>query len=323
MYEYATAIGIDIGRTMIRTSLVRYGGEIISDYSYIFDSIPDKDGLVSKILEAVSKIRNEARNKKINPLCIGIAAKGFVNYREGIIYGPDQGIEGWRDVQLGKIISSETGLPVYVDNDAKLMAIAELFKGAGKGFQNIVFVALRSGIGGALIIDGKLYRGSDNAGGEIGQMSIDVSGEYSDKGIRGSLEYYASSVALVNDYLLLSGKIKEEEGKHGNKIRARDVFELSYKGDDHAKTAVRNNAHYVGAGLANLVSIFAPDLIILGGGMAMARDEYFNMVRDSLVSNTIEYCRQNVRIVKAKLGFHASLMGAGIYALTRLDGKYI
>ncbi|MEE4215662.1 MAG: ROK family protein, partial [Bacteroidales bacterium] len=304
MYEYATAIGIDIGRTMIRTSLVRYGGEIIADYSYTCDSIPGRDSLVSMILEAVSKIRNEAKNKRINPLCIGIAAKGFVNYREGIVYGPDQGVEGWRDVQLGKIISSETGLPAYVDNDAKLMAIAELFKGAGKGFDNIIFVALRSGIGGALIIDGKLYRGSDNAGGEIGQMSIDVSGEYSDKGIRGSLEYYASSVALVNDYLVLSGKIKEDPGKLYNNIRARDVFELSYKGDDHAKKAVRKNAGYVGAGLANMVSIFAPDLIILGGGMAMARDEYLEMIRESVVANTLEYCRQNVSIVRAKLGFH-------------------
>lgn len=323
MYKYATAIGIDIGRTMIRTSLVRYGGEIISDYSYTCDRITGRDSLVSMILEAVSKIRNEAKNKKINPLCIGIAAKGLVNYREGIIYGPDQGVEGWRDVHLGKIISSETGLPAYVDNDAKLMAIAELFKGAGKGFDNIIFVALRSGIGGALIIDGKLYRGSDNAGGEIGQMSIEVSGEYSDKGIRGSLEHYASSVALVNDYLVLSGKIKDGATNLKNSIRARDVFELSYKGDDQAKKAVRKNAGYVGAGLANMVSIFAPDLIILGGGMAMAREEYFEMVRKSVVSNTLEYCRQNVRIVRAKLGFHASLMGAGIYALTRLDGKQI
>lgn len=323
MYEYATAIGIDIGRTMIRTALVRYGGEIISDYSYIFDSIPVRDNLLSKILVAITKIRNEAKVKKLNPLCIGIAAKGFVNYRKGIIYGPDQGIEGWRDVHLAKIISSETGLPVYVDNDAKLMAIAELFKGAGEGYDNIIFVALRSGIGGALIIDGKLYRGSDNAGGEIGQMSIDVSGEYSDKGIRGSLEHYASSVALVNDYLELSGKKNDDYGTRENKIRARDVFELSYKGDDHAGTAVCNNARYVGAGLANLVSIFAPDLIILGGGMAMARDEYLDMIEESVVSSTLEYCRQNVRIVRAKLGFHASLMGAGIYALTRLDGKHI
>ncbi len=150
-----------------------------------------------------------------------------------------------------------------------------------------------------------------------------MSGEYSDKGIRGSLEYYASSVALVNDYLVLSGKIKEDPGKLNNNVRARDVFELSYKGDDHTKKAVRKNAGYVGAGLANMVSIFAPDLIILGGGMAMARDEYLEMIRESVVANTLEYCRQNVSIVRAKLGFHASLMGAGIYALTRLDGKQI
>jgi len=323
MYEYATAIGIDIGRTMIRTSLVRYGGKIISDFSYTFDEKPDRDSLISIIVNAVNNTRAEAKNQKINPLCIGIAAKGFINYREGIIYGPDQGIEGWKDVALGKLMSAETGLPVFIDNDANLMAIAEHFNGAGKGFGNIVFVALRSGIGGAIIIDGKLYRGSDNAGGEIGQMSIDMFGNYSDKGIRGSLEYFASSVALVRNYLVLSSQIQEGNGNMTDKISARDVFELSYEGDPHAKIAVRDNANYVGAGLANLISIFAPDIIILGGGMSMARDEYYQMIEESAASNTLEYTRRNVKIVRAKLGFNASLLGAGIYALTRLDGKHI
>jgi len=108
-----------------------------------------------------------------------------------------------------------------------------------------------------------------------------------------------------------------------DKLRARDIFELSYEGDPHAKIAVRDNANYVGAGLANLISIFSPDIIILGGGMAMAGNEYFDMIKESAASNTLEYCRRKVRIVRAKLGFHASLMGAGIYALTRLDGKHI
>jgi len=323
MYEYATAIGVDIGRTMIRTSLVRYGGKILSDFSYKYESIPDRDSLISMIIDAVVNTRAEAKIQKINPLCIGIAAKGFVNYREGIIYGPDQGIEGWKDVPLGKLISAETGLPAFIDNDANLMAIAEQYNGAGKGFDNIVFVALRSGIGGAIIIDGKLYRGSNNAGGEIGQMSIDMFGNYSDKGIRGSLEYFASSVALVRNYLVLSSQINEGAGNITDKIWARDVFELSYKGDHHAKMAVRDNANYVGAGLANLISIFSPDIIILGGGMAMARDEYYEMIEESAASNTLEYTRRDVKIVRAKLGFNASLLGAGIYALTRLDGKHI
>ncbi|MDT8400969.1 MAG: ROK family protein [Bacteroidales bacterium] len=323
MYEYATAIGVDIGRTMIRTSLVRYGGKILSDFSYNYNIVPDRESLIAMIIDAISRTRTEAGDQSLNPLCVGIAAKGFVNYLEGIIYGPDQGIAGWKDVPLASLVKEATGLPAFIDNDANLMAIAEHYNGAGQGYGNIIFVALRSGIGGAIIIDGKLYRGADNAGGEIGQMSLDMYGNYSDKGIRGSFEYFASSVALVRNYLAMSGQMNDGNENMTDKLRARDIFELSYEGDHHAKMAVRDNANYVGAGLANLISIFSPDIIILGGGMAMARDEYFEMITESAASNTLEYCRRNVKIVKAKLGFHASLMGAGIYALTRLDGKHI
>ncbi|MFO7853217.1 MAG: ROK family protein [Bacteroidota bacterium] len=323
MYEYATAIGLDIGRTMIHTALVRYGGKIIDDFSYKYDSIPDRDTLIKLVIEAVSQTRKEAAAHNVNPLCVGIAAKGLIDYRKGIIFGPDQGIDGWKDVPLGKLVSSETGLPVFLDNDANLMAIAEHYNGAARGFDNVIFVALRSGIGGAIIIEGKLYRGSDNAGGEIGQMSLDMFGQYSDKGIRGSFEYFASSVALVRNYLLMSGQIKNTKNEVKDKINARDIFELSYKGDHYAKMAIKDNAYYIGAGLANLISIFSPDIIILGGGMAMARDEYFDMIKDSASSNSLEFCRKNVRIVRAELGIHASLLGAAIYAMTRLDGKYI
>jgi len=323
MYEYATAIGLDLGRSMIRTAIIRYGGEILSDMSFSYNKVPDRKELITMITQALHKTRSEASSIKLNPLCVGIAAKGFIDFRNGIICGPDQGIKGWTDVPLGKIISKEIGLPVFLDNDANLMAIAEYYNGAAKGFNNVVFVALRSGIGGAIIINGMLYRGADNAGGELGQMSIDINGKYNEKGIKGSFEYYASSVALVNNYLLLSGQLKDDTSEINSKLRARDVFDLSYKGDKYATRAVSNNAAYIGAGLGNLISIFSPDIIVLGGGMAMAKDDYFEMIKNSAASNTLEFCRKNLKIVRAKLGFHASLQGAGIYALTRLDGKYI
>lgn len=323
MYKYATSIGIDIGQTMIRSAIVSYGGEVLADLSIKHERVKTSSELISHIISAVSKIRKEASAINLNPLCAGIAARGFVDYKKGVIKGPDQGISGWENVQLSKIVSSETGLPVFIDNDAKLMAIAEYHNGAARNYDNVVFVTLRSGIGGAVIIDGKLYRGADNAAGEIGQMSLDSFGQFSDKGIRGSFEYFASSVALVRNYLALSGQINEKGDMSNANIRARDIFELSYKGDIVAKKVVADNANYIGAGLANLISVFAPDAIILGGGMAMARDVYYDMIRESAFSNSLAFCRENVRIIRAKLGFNASLQGAGIFALTRLDGKHI
>lgn len=323
MYEFATAIGLDIGRTMIRSAIVRYGGEILFDYTSTFEKIPDKDELIKMVNSVILKLRAEAASQKLNPLCIGIAAKGFIDYRRGIIIGPDQGIKGWTDIHLSEILSRQNGLPVFIDNDANLMAIAEHYNGAARGFNNAVFVALRSGIGGAIIIDGKLYRGANNAGGEIGQMIIDISPGHTGKEIKGSLEKYASSDALVNDYIKKSDSKGIVMKKPVTSLRARDIFDLSYKGDHIAMQVVRDNAEYMGAGLASLVSVFAPDIIVLGGGMSMAKDDYLHMIINSTNANSLEFCRKDVKIVRAKLGFHSSLQGAGIYALTRLDGKYI
>lgn len=321
MYKFATAIGVDIGRTMLRTSLVRFNGEVIQDYSFRYSERPDRDKMISHIVAAIIKTRSEAASYNINPLCVGVSAKGFVDYENGVIIGPEQEISGWKNVELSKLVSRSVNLPVYVDNDANLMAIAEFHHGAAKGYNNIFFVALRSGIGGSIIIDRKLFRGTNNAAGELGQMSIDYSGPVSNKGVTGSLEDFASSVALVKSYLEISGQAEKEN--NNSLFRARDVFELSYKGDKHAVEAVAKNANYLGIGLANIISMFSPDIIVIGGGLAMARDEYIELIKKSAFSNSIEYCHKDVKIVRAGLGINSSLQGATLYALSRLDGKQI
>ncbi len=323
MYKYATSIGLDIGRSTIRTALVRYDNKLIESFNFPYDRILTREILLKNILESISITREKAKEHNINPICIGIAAKGFIDFVNGVVTGPDQGVDGWTDVPLSNIITKATGLPTYVDNDANLMAIAELACGVGTGFTNIIYVALRSGIGGAIIIDGKLYRGANNAGGEIGQISIDLNGPASRTGIKGSLEYFASSESLVQRYITLSGKENGRDKKRGQDMRAREVFYLSYEGDNDAVQAVSENASYVGAGLANLIGIFSPQIIILGGGMSLARNIYIDKIREKAYENSLEQCHKDVKIVRASLGNTASLHGASIFALTRIDGKQI
>jgi glucokinase len=256
----------------------------------------------------------------INPICIGTAAKGFIDHASGIVLGPDQGIRDWTNVPLAKIINQETGLPTYVGNDANMMTIAEHRFGAAKGYENILFVALRTGIGGGIIINGKLYRGVNNAGGEVGQMIINFNNEISDKGIRGSYEQFASASAVVRRY-------REEMRTAGldgeNLLSCREIFELSYTNSPIAVRVVKENAELVGIGLANLISIFAPEIIVLGGGMSEANDNYLAMIRKSAFDNSLENCRSEVKIERAHLGSTASLLGSAYYSMTRLAGKSI
>jgi glucokinase len=319
MFNHASAIGIDIGRNKIKIAIVKSRGEVISAKSYDLISQQTKDYIVSKLVEAIKDIRQSVAAEGINPICIGIAAKGFIDHQSGVVIGPDQGISGWTDVPLARIINQETGLPTYIGNDANMMTIAEHRFGAAKGYSNLVFVALRSGIGGGIIINGSLYRGVNNAGGEVGQMIINFENGISDKGIRGSYEHFASASAMIRRY-----NEETSSDKLGKKsLSCSEIFDLYYIGYPAAVKVVNENAFLVGIGLANLIAIFAPEIIVVGGGLSEAQDVYLNKIRESAFANSLENCRSAVRIERAHLGSAASLIGSGYYGMTRLAGKSV
>lgn len=319
MYKYATAIGADIGRLTIRVAVVRMGGEVLREESLPLKKKQDRKYVIDELTRAVTGIRKRIASDGLNPIAIGVSAKGFIDHEKGIILGPGQGIKEWKDVPLARILNRETGLPAFVGNDANLMTVAEQRFGVANGYDNVIFVALRTGIGGGIIINGRLYRGVNNAGGEIGQMIINFKGGLSETGIRGSFEHFASASALVRRYGEEKGLRKKDTGG----LSARDVFQLCYRKDPIAIKVVKENAALVGVGLANLITIFAPEMIVLGGGMAEARESYIKMVRKSAFANSLENCRREVRIERAALGPEAALTGAAYYSLIRLAGRNI
>jgi glucokinase len=320
MLNHASAIGIDIGRNSIKIAIVKISGEVIATKSYPLNPVQTREYIISKLLESIRDIRQSVAVEGINPICIGTAAKGFIDHTSGIVIGPDQGIRDWTNVPLAKIINQETGLPAYVGNDANMMTIAEHKFGAAKGYDNIVFIALRTGIGGGIIINGKLYRGVNNAGGEVGQMIINFENVISDKGIRGSYEHFASASAIVRRYQEETGATNLAKEKP---LTCREIFELSYTNSPVAVKVVKENAELVGIGLANLITIFAPEIIVVGGGMSEANDSYMAMIRESAFANSLENCRAEVIIERAHLGSSASLLGSAYYAMTKLAGKSI
>jgi len=318
MFIHSASIGVDIGHNTLKIAVVKISGEIIATKSYSLELKQSRDYLIGLLIEAVRTIRQLVAEDGINPICIGIAAKGFIDHRSGIIIGPDQGIENWKNVPLAKIVNKETGLPVFVGNDANMMTIAEHRFGAAIGFNNVIFVALRTGIGGGIIVNGKLYRGVNDAGGEFGQMIINLGNGVSDKGIRGSYEHLASASAVVRRFYEETGNNKVISKK---KLNCRDIFELSYAGVPEAVKVVKENAELVGIGLANLISVFAPEIIVVGGAMSEAHDGYMEMIRKSAFENSLENCRTNIRIEKGHLGVSGSLLGSAYFGMTRLAGK--
>ena len=320
MFKHAAAIGIDIGRYSLKIAVVKMDGEIVSVKPHPLKLKQSKDYIIETLFGAIREIRQTVAPEGINPICICTAAKGFIDHKSGVILGPDQGIKNWTNVPLARIVNQETGLPSYVGNDANMMTIAEHRFGVAKGFNNIIFVALRTGIGGGIIINGKLYRGVNNAGGEFGQMIIKYDNGISDKGIKGSYEHFASASAMVRRYYEEMGEPYDIDKKT---LKCKDIFELSYNNSPVAVRVVKENAEMVGVGLANLITIFAPEIIVLGGGMSEANDNYFTMIKKSAFANSLENCRSEVKIERAHLGSNASLLGSAYYGMIRLAGKSI
>lgn len=317
MYPHAAAIGVDIGRFSVRTAVVRYDGRLLLRESFPLSEKLTRRNIISSVESALWRTRELAAMHNINPLAVGIAAPGFIDHLNGIVFGPDHGIKGWKNVQLASIINSSSSLPVYVGNDANLMTIAEHQFGAARGYKHVIFIALRNGIGGGIIIDGKLYRGVNDTGGEVGMMMISIQRDEYGIDKTATLESVASAGAMVKRYLNAKG-VKED---NSNIMRARNIFDLCSAGDEVATHIVRENARFIGIGLANLVSIFAPEMIVLGGGMALAGKYYIDEIRRETFLNSLTYCSKGLKIEQASLGSDASVIGAAWYALSRLDGN--
>lgn len=318
MYPHAAAIGADIGRSAIRTAVVRYDGKIMLRESFPLPVKLTRHNIISSLQSSIWRTRELASASRINPLAVGLSVPGFIDHEHGIVLGPDHGVKGWRNVPLASLLQASTGFPVFAGNDANLMTIAEHRFGRAKGYRHVIFIALRRGIGGGIIIDGRLYRGVNNTGGEIGMMIINTcTCDETMKG-RGTLEEFASAGALVKRYLLACGK----DPSAAADLRAKTIFGLSAAGDSVAREVVDENARYVGIGLANIVSIFAPEIIVLGGGMALAGDHYINEIRRQTRINSLSWCSRGLKIERATLGDDAAVAGAAWYALERLDGRH-
>src|ERR671932_1973537 len=216
------------------------------------------------------------------------------------------------DVDLRAWMRERFGLPVGIDNDANAATIAEWVHGAGRGTRHMVMLTLGTGIGGGLIIDGKPYRGAVGAGAELGHMVIDLDGPPCQGACtgRGHLEALASGHAAT----------MAAREQFGPAVDAHRLVRLAAEGDSDAVALLAELGHRLGAGIASLVNIFNPELVVIGGGFSAAGDFLLEPARELVAREALSPARELVRIVRAELGTAAGLVGAGLVAFEALDG---
>jgi glucokinase len=230
---------------------------------------------------------------------IGAGSTGPIDPETGV-YGVVGTLPGWEGSPLAADLEREFGVPVAVENDADAAALGEAAWGAGRGSRSLIYVTISTGIGAGIILDGKLYRGARGAHPEIGHHVLDASGPVCYCGTNGCWESLASGPAM-------EAAMGEAQGE---KLSARRICELARQGDLLALKAVQREAHYLGLGLANLVTIFCPRTIVLGGGMMRSADLLLAPALDVVKRTCTQVPVENTSIVLAGLGTQTGLLGA-------------
>jgi len=296
--EYA--IGIDLGGTSIKYALVSKSGAMPFSGTLDTPASAGAEAVLDRIAEGIGQCRRFADDNGISPLGTGIGTPGIVSPDGRTVLGGAENICGWEGVDLAGGIERRTGLRTIASNDANAMAVGEWLFGAARGATDALFVTVGTGIGAAALIDGHMWRGYRGHGMEMGHITVNCDGEPCACGGRGCLEHYASTSALVRRYAELSGT--DADG--------REIVRLYLAGDPTAAQALSEHWSYLGHGIASMINVFSPQLVVVGGGISESGDFYFERLRRSVGAQVIDVCAANTRIVPAELGNRAGCLGS-------------
>ncbi len=315
MSEYV--IGLDLGGTKILSLCVDRDLNVIDQDLRETEADEGLDAVVGRMVESA---KAAAGDREIR--AVGLSTPGPAKVYEGIVTTPPN-LPGWRDVPLAKLISERMGLPAWIENDVNAGALAEHRLGAGRGKQHIVMIAPGTGIGGGLVLDGKLYRGASGGAGEVGHMQLDPRGPLCNCGRHGCLEVLASGSALNHHAREIAasepdGLVARIAAQENDEPDARILDMAASQGDESAMSAIMQAGMYFGSGLTNLIDIFNPEVIVVGGSLRKSALYYQTALSSAKVQAFPQHAA-DVEIVEAALGDEAPAIGAAIIAWEHLD----
>jgi len=311
-------VGVDLGGTNIVVGAMPLDGSRTHGVRSLpthadlgADRVVERIGqMIDDVIAATAAETGATRRQFIG---VGIGSPGPLDRERGIvIVTPNL---GWRDFPVRDRVSKRVGLPATLDNDANCATVGEWWRGAAIGARNVVGMTIGTGIGGGLILEGKLYHGASDVAGEVGHTTIDPTGRRCKCGNYGCLEAYASGPAIAERAreALAGGEaslLREMIGDDLARITARTVYDAATRGDPLAVEVVRETARFLGTGVANLLNIFNPDVVVLAGGVAAAGDALFEPLRAEVRRRAFRPAVDACRIVGGTLEGTAGVVGA-------------
>ncbi len=308
-------IGIDIGGTNIACGIVDEDCRIIASAKVKTNAPRPYEEILEAIKESVRAACAKAGISPSNAECIGIGCPGTCNRESGTVEYSNN--LGFVNAPVGRDIEEAFGLKTYLDNDANAAAFGEFVAGAAKGSRNAVVITLGTGVGSGIIIDGKIYSGSNFAGGEIGHTVIVADGLPCTCGRNGCFEAYSSATGLIRmtseaaalNPESLTARLIEQDGR----VSARTAYKAMKQGDETGKAITERYVKYLACGIANTINIFQPDILCIGGGVCNEGDTLLLPLKKQVAEQIYsKNSAKNTEIVICSLGNEAGIIGAAM-----------
>lgn len=301
-------LGVDIGGTTIKLGLFKRQGELLEKWEIKTRKEHQGRYILKDIVETLENKLSENNISKENVLGVGIGVPGPVKEDGTVLKCVNL---GWEIFNIVEQVNQLIKLPVRAGNDANVAALGEMWQGGGKGYKNIVMVTLGTGVGGGIVIDGKIIPGSHGAGGEIGHIKVsEDEKEYCGCGKKGCLEQYASATGIVNlankslNDINIKSKLREFES-----ISAKDIFDSAKAGDELASKLVDDFSVNLGKALANISCVIDPEVFVIGGGISKNGNDLIDNIANYFKENAFHASR-DTKFELAKLGNDAGIYGA-------------
>lgn len=307
-------IGVDLGGTNMRVGMVTSDGRMVHRLI-----LPTRVNLgLHKVVERIIKAIQEVINQTIAPgnqiKGIGIGSPGTIDIQSGIIISSPN-FPKWKQVPLKHMIEERLSIPTFMDNDANAFAFGEKWVGAGKEVQSLVCLTLGTGVGGGIILNGRIWHGADGMAAEIGHMTVLPDGLKCNCGNYGCLESYASASSIVRRVCnaIQSGKLTmvlDYAKDNLENITSDLVYQAALKGDELAIHIMNETATFLGIGIANLINLLNPEMIVVGGGLTNAWDIIYPVTLKEVQKRALSEVAKRVKIVRASLGDNSGIIGA-------------
>lgn len=312
-------IGIDLGGTKISGAISYKNGDVLDKYTIPTEASKGQEIVFDRITQVIDTLMERNKVKCDMVEALGIGTPGPLDSKKGVIIKSAN--LPFKNFNIVYELEKKYNIKSYIDNDANVAAIGEYMKGAGKGTQNMIYVTVSTGIGGGAIINGKIYRGNTCNALEVGHMTLKSDGPKCNCGNYGCAEALGSGTAIGKQAMEAIKNGEETSLKNYDKVTAFEVFQEAKKNDKIANEILDNSLNYLGICVANLITIFDPEMVVIGGGVSKGGQVVFNKVQEVVDKRCFKVMRDNCRIVPAKLGTDAGVIGALCLALMESGGN--